>query len=109
MSINIKDLTKVDVGRWVQYQEVFGKKETGRIKSWNEKFIFVVYKCDNKWDDFQDYTAAATKPEKLIFCCDKCASPEIYQEWEGVKLCRICFEDLAADAKSVTEDLEEQK
>ena len=38
--------------------------------------------------------------------CDKCGSPEIYKEWEGVKLCRICFDDLLADAKSVTEDLE---
>lgn len=66
MSINIKELTENDVGRWVQYQAV-GKRETGRIKSWNEKWIFVVYKCNEKWDNFKDYTAAATSPEDLIF------------------------------------------
>jgi hypothetical protein len=44
-----------------------GEKERGRIKSWNEKWIFVVYRCDHQWDRFQDFTGAATDPEDLRF------------------------------------------
>ena len=109
MSIDIKELTENDVGRWVQYQDSKDGREIGRIKSWNEIFVFVVYKCAANWHKFKDYTAMATRPEDLIFCCNKCGSPEIYKEWKGVRLCQICFEDLAADAKSVTEELEEQE
>ena len=65
--INIKELTKADVGRWVEYQNSYGQIEKGKIKSWNNKYIFVVYHCDDKWDNFQDYTAAATKPEDLFW------------------------------------------
>ena len=67
MAINITDLTKKDIGRWVAYTSLFGDEEKGRIKSWNDKYIFVVYKCDNNWDRFQDYTGAATKPEDLTW------------------------------------------
>jgi len=64
--IAIAELTKEDIGKWVVYDDNF-KKEKGRIKSWNDTFIFVVYKCDMKWDRFQDYTGCATKPEDLSF------------------------------------------
>lgn len=69
--IDVKSLNKSDIGRWVEYHSYPANIEKGRIKSWNEKWIFVVYKCDNNWDRFQDYTAAATKPEDLEFVEDK--------------------------------------
>lgn len=65
--VKIKDLKQNDVGRWVRYTPQVGNEEIGRIKSWNEKFIFVVYKCDNQWERFQDFTAAATDPADLTF------------------------------------------
>jgi hypothetical protein len=64
--INIKDLEKRDVGHWVTYTLSTGKQETGRIKSWNDKFIFVVYKCADEWDKFKDYTGVATNPKDLV-------------------------------------------
>jgi len=65
--IDISKLGKKDIGRFVEYRSFGYKNEKGRIKSWNEKFIFVVYKCDNQWRRFQDFTAAATRPENLYF------------------------------------------
>ena len=65
--IDIAQLQKDDIGKWVLYEPYAGKKEKGRIKSWNDKCIFVVYKCDSQWDKFQDYTGCATEPEDLIF------------------------------------------
>jgi len=64
--IHIKDLKQSDIGRWVIYNTGF-KLEEGKIKSWNDKYIFVVYKCDDDWDNFKDYTGCATRPEDLIF------------------------------------------
>jgi len=40
--ININDLEPLDVGRSVIYHS-FEKEESGRIKSWNTKFIFVEF------------------------------------------------------------------
>lgn len=65
--IDITTLFKEDIGRWVVYKPSFGDPEKGRIKSWNDKFIFVVYKCDSQWDRFQDFTGCATNPEDLKF------------------------------------------
>ncbi len=61
--ISIASLTEPDRGRWVCYN----KRERGRIKDWNDEFIFVVYHCDDQWDKFYRYTAAATMPEDLEF------------------------------------------
>jgi len=63
--INVNRLEETDVGRWVEYRPSVGPKVEGRIKSWNEKWIFVVYYCDGKWDEYQNYTAAATEPNDL--------------------------------------------
>lgn len=65
--MKIETLKKEDIGRWVCYTAPHGAKEKGRIKSWNDKFIFVVYKCDNNWNMFQNYTGCATNPEDLRF------------------------------------------
>jgi hypothetical protein len=43
-----------------------GEIEVGRVKSWNDKFVFVVYKCAENWDRYEDYTGVATKIEDLV-------------------------------------------
>ena len=65
--INVQELSHRDIGRWVEYEDAVGRKEKGRIKSWNNKWIFVVYNCDNKWDEFENYTGCATNPRDLIY------------------------------------------
>lgn len=65
--INIKVLKLEDVGRWVTYTTGHGTTERGRIKSWNDTYIFVVYKCAGEWKDYQNYTAAATDPKDLTW------------------------------------------
>lgn len=65
--IDIQKLNESDKGRWVWYKPAVGDFEKGRIKSWGDKYVFVVYKCAGKWSDFKNYTAAATKPEDLDF------------------------------------------
>jgi len=67
--MEIKKLQKLDVRRWVEYCPSAGPKEKGRIKSWNDIWIFVVYHCGGDWPNFQNYTAAATNPEDLSFIC----------------------------------------
>jgi hypothetical protein len=66
--IDIRSLTDADRGRWVEYSaRPCSEPERGRIKSWNERFIYVVYRCGGYWDDYQNYTAAPTLPEDLQF------------------------------------------
>lgn len=65
--IDLAKLTTNDIGRWVEYTASHGAKERGRLKSWNNIFIFVVYKCGGEWKRFQDFTGQATKPEDLCF------------------------------------------
>ena len=64
MKIIIQELTKKDIGRWVVYKPNL-ENERGKIKSWNDTYIFVVYKCANNWDRFQDYTGQATSSRDL--------------------------------------------
>ena len=66
--ININSLTEKDVGKWVIFSRCDGKKELGKVKSWNDTYIFVVYKCADEWERFEAYTGAATNPEDLTFC-----------------------------------------
>ena len=65
--IDIATLKKEHIGKWVLYEGYGGEKEKGRLKSWNDKFIFVVFKCDSQWDRFQDFTGCACHPENLRF------------------------------------------
>jgi len=65
--IDIAELRKEHIGAWVLYDPGCGRKEKGRIKSWNEHFIFVVYKCANEWGRYQEYTGCATKEADLRF------------------------------------------
>ena len=65
--IAIKDLQESDIGRWVEYRGSGGEVEQGKLKGWNDRFIFVVYKCAGQWTKFKLYTGQATKPEDLHF------------------------------------------
>ncbi len=65
--IDIAKLRKEDIGKWVLYAPSYRLAEKGRIKSWNEKWIFVVYNCGGEWGKFQNYTGAATCPKDLRF------------------------------------------
>jgi len=69
MTIKIEELADDDVGRYVLYatDDPHRTTEKGRIKSWNDKYVFVVYSCGGEWERFQDFTAEATRPEDLIF------------------------------------------
>jgi len=64
--IEIAGLKKEDVGLWVIYNSGH-HQETGKIKSWNDKWIFVVFKCGGDWNRFQNYTGCATNPHDLKF------------------------------------------
>lgn len=66
--IDIAQLRKEEhIGKWVEYTGGAGEKERGRIKGWNDKYIFVVYKCAGEWHRFQDFTGQATDPQDLVF------------------------------------------
>ncbi|MCJ7777781.1 MAG: hypothetical protein MUP16_05655 [Sedimentisphaerales bacterium] len=67
MPIAIPKLNESDKGRWVLYVGLAGEREKGRIKSWNDKYIFVVYKCDGDWDNYKNYGGTATEPKQLCF------------------------------------------
>lgn len=64
--IDIDRLEPTDRGRWVIYNS--GRRaEEGRITSWNSTHVFVVFACDGAWERYQNFTAAATPPERLAF------------------------------------------
>lgn len=68
--IEISKLTDKDIGRWVEYRRNYPERvhiETGKIKSWNDTYIFVVYKCNGEWHRFKDFTGVSTNPEDLFF------------------------------------------
>jgi hypothetical protein len=61
--IPIDSLIPNDIGTWVVFLPT---GQRGRIKSWNDTTIFVVYSCDGNWQQYQHYTAEATHPATLI-------------------------------------------
>ncbi len=65
--IRIKDLTTANIGSWVLYRRLGRGPELGRIKYWNSALVFVVYRCDNQWDRFLEFTPEGTFPEDLEF------------------------------------------
>jgi hypothetical protein len=65
--IHINLLSETDRGRWVIYSAISLHSERGRIKDWTDQLVYVVYQCDDQWDRFEEYTAAATDPEDLDF------------------------------------------
>lgn len=65
--IDLATLKKSEIGRWVLYTAGDGSTEKGRLKSWNDKFIFIVYKCAGEWDRYKEFTGQATDPGDLRF------------------------------------------
>ena len=84
--IDIRDLTDEDYGRWVVYTDGLKEEQLGRIKSWNDTWIFVVYHCADEWDNYRDYTAAATDPNDLRFSVFKPGENEIDDRFEILDL-----------------------
>lgn len=62
----VEKLTEKDIGRFVIFNDSH-KKEKGRIKRFDNKaqVAWVVYNCNNDWDNYQSYTAAATHYKHL--------------------------------------------
>lgn len=56
---NVKSLSQGDM---VHYTSPHGTKENGIVKSINESktVAFVVYKCNNDWEEYKKYTGATT-------------------------------------------------
>jgi hypothetical protein len=65
--IDILSLTDADRGRWVVYSGYRGYRERGRLKSWNSTYCWIVFRCGDRWDDFEQYTAAPCLPTTLSF------------------------------------------
>ncbi len=65
-----------DIGRPVYYTDGTGERTFGMIKSFNDSWVFVVYNCADDWDNFRNYTAAATDRNDLEFAPESEASNE---------------------------------
>jgi len=98
--IEIKSLKQTDIGKWVEYRGTGGEHELGRIKSWNDTYIFVVYHYDNNWMRFRQYTGASTRPEDLFYAdklCNHCKTPIAIRNAKGIcdhlyypENCEVC-------------------
>ncbi len=64
--MSIKVITDGDIGKWVEYKS-HNETLRGRIKSFNDKFIFVVFQCDGNWGSYQNYTGCACRFEDIDF------------------------------------------
>jgi hypothetical protein len=68
----MKIMTEADIKSIVTYIPFKGCDrslwEMGKVKSYNnaQKIAWVVYKCNNDWDNFENYTAAATNYSDLL-------------------------------------------
>ena len=64
--IDITKLTEEDKGRRIRYTSKGGDKvEIGRLKSWNDKYIFGVYNSASDDPEWEKFTGAATDPADL--------------------------------------------
>ena len=84
--VNIDNLKSRDEGRGVFYKDFAGKRTFGLIKSWNDKWIFVVYNCSDDWKNYENYTAAATDSKDLKFEALKPGEDDIETRFEILDL-----------------------
>jgi len=56
---------ELSVGCKVHYTSGTFEHENGIVKSWSKDIAYVVYKCNNDWDNYQNYTGCATSLEDL--------------------------------------------
>lgn len=73
MAIDMRKFQKPDddefkKGDKVRYRDALGRTEKGIVKSLTRdgEAVFVVYHCDGRWDDFENFTAARTSKEDLL-------------------------------------------
>lgn len=61
------EATEIKEGMKVHYTSPHGSKENGIVKSFSENktIVFVVYHCDNEWENYKNYTGAATNIQDL--------------------------------------------
>lgn len=66
--VNVKELKKGDKVHYMpEHYKNEGEFENGVVKSIAPNGgVFVVYNCGGKWDNFENYTAANTRPEDLF-------------------------------------------
>jgi len=71
--LDLSKLTEEDIGRWVRYSVLDYKgnllyESFGRIKTWNERYVFVVYERPGRdMNRFMQYAPQATCPDDLEF------------------------------------------
>lgn len=68
MMVNTKELKKGDPVHYVpEHYKKTGNFENGIVKGFAENGgVFVVYNCNGDWDNYENYTAANTRPEDLF-------------------------------------------
>lgn len=64
--IKIDDLKESDIGKWVKF-DTGHYLESGRLKSWNDTFVFIVFDCNKEWFRFKDYTGCSCNPDNCTF------------------------------------------
>jgi hypothetical protein len=74
--IDISKLTRDDIGRWVKFKGFSGKEEIGKLKFWNDRYIFVVFHCDDNWGNYADYTGESVNSCNLEFYDEKTEEEE---------------------------------
>ncbi len=66
--VRLNKICQADISRYVKYYSKYGYgSEVGRIKGFNKAWIYVVYQCDDNWENYQDYTGIATSASYLSF------------------------------------------
>lgn len=53
-------------GAWIKYVDM-DKTEIGRITKITKTTVFAVFKCNNEWDRFQEFTSEGCDPEMVTF------------------------------------------
>ena len=72
LSVRLDQLSDRDIGRWIVWTDPnLGTVQKGRLKSWNELFCFVVFKCNDDWIRFENYSAEACAPRECRFLAPK--------------------------------------
>lgn len=99
--INIGQLTPRQVGEYVTYTDGVGDTERGRLKSFTDTTVYVVFKCGDQWDNYQNYTGQGCSPADLVFIDpaarrDNCIEHYYLQHgiYQGGKKCQSCGDEI---------------
>ncbi len=71
VKLKVKKLEAKNIGQFIYYIPFKGSDpkdwQRGKIKSFDnkEQRAFIVYNCNDQWNCYKDYTAAATRYEDL--------------------------------------------